>query len=113
MNVEWKGVDQVIANLTRFKKRMHQGAAEAGSEQSKKILLAAQGNAPVDTGELVGSGRTEWVGGATNEYRVIFTADHAAVVERRHTSQSNYLRRAVEGNRTEQGYAQKLTGKLR
>lgn len=112
-NVEWRGVDQVNANLTQFMKRMHQGAEEAGETQAKKILAAAQNNAPVDTGELVGSGRTEKKGGTNKEVQVIFDAPHAAVVEKRHASKGRFLRRATESNRTEQGYAETLTRKLR
>jgi hypothetical protein len=110
-SVTWSGIEQVKANLTQLRQRMHDGAREAGGEQARKILTAAQSNAPVLTGELVASGTTEEI--SVGMFRVIFTAGHAAVVERRHPSQAEYLRRAVEGNRTEQGYADKLATKLR
>ncbi len=109
--VEFRGVEALNANLERFKVRMHRGGDEAGREQARNILQSAVSFAPLLTGELRGSGRVREV--KKGLFRILFDAPHAAVVHQRHLSQAQYLRRATEQNRTEQGYAQSLRRNLR
>lgn len=110
-SVTFSGITATVAAMEALKRRLQDAGREAGSEQSGKILSAAQANAPIKTGELRASGKVEERGRGL--FRVSFDADHAAAVHQRHPTQGKFLERAMKDNRTEQGYANKMRTKLR
>lgn len=87
--------------MTKLEQAREAPAKVDFARQAGELLAAAQANCPVDTGELVASGRVDM---GPNGPEVVFDAPHAAAVHERldlvhQSGHAKFLERAILDNR--------------